>query len=63
VTLAHPCMGECGYERNGFRLSDERGGYDRTSPLIGEHNDFVLGEVLGIPGEERRRLAEEGVLE
>jgi crotonobetainyl-CoA:carnitine CoA-transferase CaiB-like acyl-CoA transferase len=63
VKLEHPCMGECGYERNGFRLSDEQSGYERTSPLLGEHNEFVLGEILGIGSEEQRRLAEEGVLE
>jgi benzylsuccinate CoA-transferase BbsF subunit len=63
VTLAHPCMGECGYERNGFRLSDAAAGYERTSPLLGEHNDYVLGEVLGLDEAERKRLAEDGVLE
>ncbi len=63
VTLEHPCMGECGYERNGFRLSDAPAGYERTSPTLGEHNDLVLGELLGIGEAERRRLAEDGVLE
>jgi benzylsuccinate CoA-transferase BbsF subunit len=63
VTLTHACMGECGYERNGFRLSDASAGYARTSPLLGEHNDVVLGEILGLDDTERKRLAEEGVLE
>ncbi len=63
VTLTHPCMGPCGYERNGFRLSDAPAGYDRTSPLLGEHNDMVLGEILGLDEAERTRLADEGVLE
>ncbi len=63
VTLEHPCMGPCGYERNGFRLSDAPAGYDRTSPTLGEHNEMVLGEILGLDSTERSRLADEGVLE
>jgi benzylsuccinate CoA-transferase BbsF subunit len=63
VTLNHPCMGECGYERNGFRLSDAPAGYERTSPLLGEHNEMVLGEILGLDAAEQARLLEEGVLE
>jgi crotonobetainyl-CoA:carnitine CoA-transferase CaiB-like acyl-CoA transferase len=63
VTLTHACMGECGYERNGFRLSDASAGYTRPSPLLGEHNDAVLGDILGLDDTERKRLTEEGVLE
>jgi len=63
VTLDHPCMGPCGYERNGFRLSDAPAGYERTSPLLGEHNEMILGDILGLDAAERRRLEEEGVLE
>jgi crotonobetainyl-CoA:carnitine CoA-transferase CaiB-like acyl-CoA transferase len=62
VPLDHPLMGECFYERNGFRLSDADAGYNRTSPLLGEHNEFVLGELLGIPKSEIDRLTEDGVL-
>jgi crotonobetainyl-CoA:carnitine CoA-transferase CaiB-like acyl-CoA transferase len=63
VTLDHPCMGPCGYERNGFRLSDADAGYERASPLLGENNEWVLGEILGLDAAERARLTEEGVLE
>ncbi len=63
VTLEHPCMGECGYERNGFRLSDAPAGYERTSPLLGEHNEMVLGQILGLDAAEQARLLNEGVLE
>ena len=61
--LEHPLMGECYYERNGFRLSDADAGYERTSPLLGEHNEMVLGELLGMSSGEIGRLREEGVLE
>jgi crotonobetainyl-CoA:carnitine CoA-transferase CaiB-like acyl-CoA transferase len=63
VTLRHPCMGECDYERNGFRLSQNDGSYERASPLLGEHNEMVLGEILGMSQKELRRLADDGVLE
>ncbi len=63
VTLTHSCMGECRYERNGFRLSGASAGYERTSPTLGEHNAYVLGEILGIGTAEQRRLADDGVLE
>jgi crotonobetainyl-CoA:carnitine CoA-transferase CaiB-like acyl-CoA transferase len=63
VTLTHPCMGPLDYERNGFRLSDAPAGYDRTSPILGEHNEMVLGEILGLDSAERSRLLDEGVLE
>jgi crotonobetainyl-CoA:carnitine CoA-transferase CaiB-like acyl-CoA transferase len=56
-------MGECGYERNGFRLSDAPAGYERSSPTLGEHNAFVLGEILGMSSAELERLTDEGVLE
>ena len=56
-------MGECGYEHNGFRLSDAPAGFTRPSPTLGEHNDIILGEILGLDAEERQRLLDEGVLE
>jgi crotonobetainyl-CoA:carnitine CoA-transferase CaiB-like acyl-CoA transferase len=63
VELVHPLMGECFYERNGFRLSNGDGGYSRTSPTLGEHNEYVLGEILGMGPAEMKRLEEDGVLQ
>ncbi len=63
AVLHHPCMGDCGYERNGFRLASTPGGYSRPSPCLGEHNDLVLSELLGLEGSEIDRLARDGVLE
>jgi crotonobetainyl-CoA:carnitine CoA-transferase CaiB-like acyl-CoA transferase len=28
----------------------------RGAPLLGEHNDYVLGELLGLSDSERQRL-------
>ena len=63
VTLDHPCMGACGYEHNGFRLSDAPAGFTRSSPTLGEHNEYVLGEILGLGAAEQQRLLDDGVLE
>ena len=34
----------------------------RAAPILGEHNDYVLGELLGLSVEERRRLIEQKVV-
>ena len=34
----------------------------RAAPLLGEHNDYVLGEVLGLGGEEIEQLVRDGVV-
>jgi benzylsuccinate CoA-transferase BbsF subunit len=63
VSLEHPKMGPGAYERNGFRLSDAPSGYDRASPILGEHNALVLGEILGLSTAEQAELAADGVLD
>ena len=63
VDLTHPKMGPGAYEHNGFRLSDAPASYPRPSPVLGEHNDEVLGEVLGLSAREREALAADGVLD
>lgn len=60
----HPVLGRRWYERNGYRLPDDRGGYQRAhSPLLGEDNDWLTREVLGLSGDEVARLVEAGVVE
>ena len=63
VELTHPKLGESHYERNGFRLSDGDGGYDRPSTLLGEHTEQVLSELLGLSLEEIKRLEAAGALD
>lgn len=62
ITVDHAEMGPVLYNNIPFRLS-ETPGQIRSSPLIGEHNDKVFGEWLGVPPDEMQRLAEEGVFE
>jgi benzylsuccinate CoA-transferase BbsF subunit len=63
VELAHPVMGPGLYERNGFRLSDAESGYERTGPTLGQDNDWVLGELLGLSRDDQAALRDEGAVE
>jgi benzylsuccinate CoA-transferase BbsF subunit len=63
MELVHPVMGPGAYEHNGFSLSDARAGYDRPSPILGQHNDEVLSDILGLSAAEREALAADGVLD
>jgi len=51
VHVAHP-----------WRSSDVPRPYYNPVPDLGEHNSYVLGELLGIPEAEIARLTEDGVL-
>jgi crotonobetainyl-CoA:carnitine CoA-transferase CaiB-like acyl-CoA transferase len=35
---------------------------ERAAPLLGEHNDYVFGELLGLSAEERRQLVADKVI-
>lgn len=45
-----------------FHLSETDWQIQRGAPCLGEHNDYVFGELLGISALERAALREEGVL-
>jgi benzylsuccinate CoA-transferase BbsF subunit len=62
VTLDHAALGPLPYERSGFRLSASPGGFDDSGPLLGEDDDVVLGEILGLSEAEIARLVAEGVV-
>ena len=62
TTLDHAALGPLPYERAGFRLSESPGGFEDSGPLLGEDNDVVLGEILGLSEDEIARLAAEGVI-
>jgi crotonobetainyl-CoA:carnitine CoA-transferase CaiB-like acyl-CoA transferase len=63
VRLTHPFMGDGLYERNGIRLSDAPNGYRRSGPTLGQDNDWVLGEVLGLSAAARTELERDGALD
>ena len=60
--LEHPRIGPNVVDNYGFRLSATPGGVREPAPLLGQHNDYVLGELLGMSQEDIARLQEAGVL-
>lgn len=61
--LDHPEAGKTLAEAWGFRLSAISGPLWGRAPLLGEHNDYVMGEVLGMTEEEVNQLIVEGVID
>jgi benzylsuccinate CoA-transferase BbsF subunit len=45
-----------------WRLSDTPGRIRRPAPLLGEHNQYVFSELLGLPEVEIQRLMEAGAI-
>jgi len=62
AVLDHAALGRMPYERSGFRLSASRGGFDDSAPLLGEDDDVVFGEILGLSPDEIERLIADGVI-
>lgn len=62
VSLAHPLAGEVPQVASPIRLSETPVQYRHAPPLLGEHTDVVLGEVLGIDADRLGQLRETGVV-
>jgi crotonobetainyl-CoA:carnitine CoA-transferase CaiB-like acyl-CoA transferase len=63
VPLDHPEFGTYEHEAPPFILSETPAELSRSCPQLGEHNKYVFGEILGLPGEEIRKLQEQGVID
>jgi crotonobetainyl-CoA:carnitine CoA-transferase CaiB-like acyl-CoA transferase len=62
VPLRHPFIGDGFYERNGFRIEGTTSGYDRSGPTLGQDNDWVLGDLLGLTSDDIAALEADGAL-
>jgi crotonobetainyl-CoA:carnitine CoA-transferase CaiB-like acyl-CoA transferase len=65
VQLAHPELGPVDeLYGSGFpvRFSAARAGYETPSPRLGEHNEFVLGGLLGYPRDRIAALRDAGAI-
>jgi benzylsuccinate CoA-transferase BbsF subunit len=60
--VTHPLIGERLEVGPPWKFSRTPAGIRHAAPLIGEHNQYVLGELAGMSQEEIDRLTEEGVL-
>ncbi len=63
VPLERAVTGLSVYERNGFRLEHSPSVIDRPTPLIGEHNDEILADCLGMDEASIAALKESGAIE
>ena len=62
LTLPHPVCGEWLFERNSFRMSQSPSGYAKACPVLGEHTEEVLRDLLELPEDEvQAALASKGV--
>ncbi len=61
-TLPHAELGEYAYEAPPFNLSETNAEL-YPSPLLGEHNRSVYGEILGMSDAEIEELTKQGVIE
>ena len=62
VWMDHPEMGQHPFDGTEFICSETPALYKTPSPMLGQHNEYVLKEVLGMTDEEIGELAEAGVL-
>jgi benzylsuccinate CoA-transferase BbsF subunit len=60
-TTDHPVMGKILLTGVPWRLSDSPKGNYTYPPLLGEHNDYVFGQLLGLSKEELQKCREEKV--
>ncbi len=57
--VTHPYAGTHLYRNVGYRMSKTPGHIMRPPPCLGEHNDYILGTILGISQEEIAELERE----
>ena len=60
--LDHPEIGPYASDRSEMDLSRTPGSLDRPAPMLGEHTEYVLRDLIGLSEEEYRTLKDDGVL-
>jgi crotonobetainyl-CoA:carnitine CoA-transferase CaiB-like acyl-CoA transferase len=60
--MDHPVIGPARFEGNPMRFSSAVQDDWRSAPLLGEDNDYVFKEIVGMPDDELAELAAEGVI-
>ncbi|MFH1485073.1 MAG: CoA transferase, partial [Chloroflexota bacterium] len=60
--VEHPLMGKQYVASPPFKLSGTPAKVKRHGPLLGEHNEYAFGELLGLSKGEVRSLIEGEVL-
>lgn len=60
--LDHPVIGPALFEGSPMTLSRTDADLWRSAPLLGEDNDYVFGDILGLDADRRAQLSEAGVI-
>jgi crotonobetainyl-CoA:carnitine CoA-transferase CaiB-like acyl-CoA transferase len=60
--VEHPLAGKWLMAGAPWRFSKTPAGIRQPAPLLGQHNHYVLNELLGMSEEEIQRLVDEGVV-
>jgi benzylsuccinate CoA-transferase BbsF subunit len=62
IEAEHPVLGNITLAGLPWRAEGKEKGNYSYPPLLGEHNDYVFGDLLGLSGEEITKLKEEKVI-
>ncbi len=62
VKVDHPTLGEVSLPGFPIKFSETKGDMTMPAPLLGQHNEEVYSELLGISKEELEELRKEGVV-
>ena len=62
VEVEHPSMGKQVVLGPPWRLSETPARVTKSAPTMGENNEYVFGEILGMSGKEIARLMEEEII-
>jgi crotonobetainyl-CoA:carnitine CoA-transferase CaiB-like acyl-CoA transferase len=60
--ISHPELGELAYEGYPVRMSRTPAFVHGRAPLLGEHNDYVYGQLLGLSAADIASLRSRGVI-
>ena len=61
-SIPHPGLGPVAIPKSPFRMSETPAMIRNRAPMLGEHNEKILGKYLGYSREKIARLTEAGVL-
>jgi formyl-CoA transferase len=61
-SIPHPGLGPVAIPKSPFRMSETPAMIRNRAPLLGEHNEKILGNYLGLSADSIRELTNKGVL-
>lgn len=61
-SITHPYAGTHAYPGTPWLINGRRPVSRSAAPMLGEHNDYVLGELLGLDEHQIKSLEQEGVI-